>query len=113
MIYHHPSVVGFLLWVRYGLFRGKPRISFRELYGQYLESPGTKAYTDDETADIFRSFANVKTRPMLSFGDLLEGAVGQRHNSMFLAVAKKIWPRWLIRRFFPQHGLMILIDAQK
>jgi hypothetical protein len=49
----------------------------------------------------------------LGFGDLLQGEVGQRHRSFLLSVAKRLWPRWLIRRLFPRQGLCLLIEAVK
>jgi hypothetical protein len=44
---------------------------------------------------------------------LLEGAVGQRHSGIFLTIAKKMWPRWLLRRIAKNHGLFLLIEAKK
>jgi ubiquinone/menaquinone biosynthesis C-methylase UbiE len=110
MIYHYWSVTGYLLWLRYGLLSGR---SLRSVYAKYLESPGTKAYTITEAKEMFRDFQSVAARSQLSFGDLLQGAVGQRHDGRLLRVAKRIWPRALIRRLLPRHGLMLLIEARK
>jgi ubiquinone/menaquinone biosynthesis C-methylase UbiE len=110
MIYHHWSITGYLLWLRYGLLA---RRSLTEVYAQYLESPGTKAYTVDEAKQMFEQFSDVSARSQLSFGDLLQGAVGQRHRSAMLSVAKRVWPRALIRRFMSRHGLMLLVEATK
>jgi ubiquinone/menaquinone biosynthesis C-methylase UbiE len=110
MIYHYWSITGYLLWLRYGLFAGR---SLTDVYAKYLESPGTKAYTIDEAKHMFRDFTAVSARSQLSFGDLLQGAVGQRHESSLLRVAKRIWPRPLIRRAFARHGLMLLVEARK
>ena len=44
MVYHTWSLVGLMLWLRYGLGRGKPFMSPAHIYATYLESPGTKAY---------------------------------------------------------------------
>jgi hypothetical protein len=49
----------------------------------------------------------------LNHGDLLQGAVGQRHQGRLLAVAKALWPRWLFRTATPFLGLYLLITAQK
>ena len=38
MIYHKWSLVGFMLWLRYALLRGKPLTSLAQIYSQYLES---------------------------------------------------------------------------
>ena len=45
MIYHRRSLVGLMLWLRYGLLAGRPGRSLDEIYAQHLESPGTKAYS--------------------------------------------------------------------
>ena len=81
MIYHYWSITGYMLWLRYGLLRGR---SLRYVYAKYLESPGTKAYTIEEAEHMFRDFKAVFARSQLSFGDLLQGAVGQRHNGRLL-----------------------------
>jgi len=110
MIYHKWSVAGYLLWLRYGMLRGR---SLSDVYAQYLESPGTKAYTVAEAEAMFSRFSNVRARSQLGFGDLMQGAVGQRHGGMLLTVAKKVWPRAFIRLFMSRHGLALLIDAVK
>lgn len=113
MVYHAHSVVGYMLWVRYGLMRGRPWRSLRTIYSGHLESPGTKAYSVTEARAMFGAFRQVDARICLSFGDLLQGAVGQRHRGAVLSVARAIWPRWLIRACLRNHGLYLLIDAVK
>jgi ubiquinone/menaquinone biosynthesis C-methylase UbiE len=110
MIYHRWSISGYLLWLRYGMLAG---LDLDQVYARYLESPGTKAYTIAEAEQMFARFTNVRARSQLSFGDLLQGAVGQRHGGALLSAAKKVWPRALIRRFMSRHGLMLLVDAEK
>lgn len=110
MIYHRWSITGYLLWLRYGMLSGR---GLSEVYARYLESPGTKAYTVAEAERLFEQFENVSARSQLSFGDLLRGAVGQRHDGMLLRVAKRLWPRAIIRRVLSRHGLMLLVDAEK
>ena len=110
MIYHYWSITGYMLWLRYGLLRGR---SLTHVYAKYLESPGTKAYTVEEAEHMFRDFKAVFARSQVSFGDLLQGAVGQRHGGRLLTIAKRIWPRPFIRAFMRRHGLMLLIEARK
>jgi SAM-dependent methyltransferase len=112
MIYHKWSIVGFLLWARYGLMRGRLP-SLNEIYAEHLESPGTKAFTLDAARAMFFRFTQVEARSGLSFGDLLEGAVGQRHQSRALRIAKALWPRRLIRTLLPSYGLLLFIEAVK
>lgn len=113
MIYHKHSLVGYMLWLRYGLLAGKPWRSLSDIYAHYLESPGTKAYTVDEARTLFRKFAAVKISTVLTHGDLLESDAGQRHRGWLLSMAKRIWPRRLLRSVLPGHGLFMLIEARK
>jgi SAM-dependent methyltransferase len=113
MIYHTYALTGYLLWLRYALLRGRPGRSLGDVYWHHLESPGTKAYTLAEAHALCARFRHVTCRVQLSFGDLLQGEVGQRHRGVLLAAAKKVWPRFLLRRLFRGHGLYLLIEAQK
>jgi ubiquinone/menaquinone biosynthesis C-methylase UbiE len=113
MIYHSPSVVGWMLWARYGLMAMRPGRSMREIYANYLESPGTKAFSVAEARTMFGEFAKTEIKTILGPGDLLEGAVGQRHGGAMLSIAKWLWPRWFIRRFLSGFGLGMLITATK
>ena len=113
MIYHSPSIVGYMLWLRYGLLAGRPFRSLREIYAQHLESPGTKAFSRAEAEAMFTNFSSADIRIVLGPGDLLEGAVGQRHRGPLLAIAKAIWPRWFVRRVLGHLGLGMTIAAIK
>lgn len=113
MIYHKKSMVGYMLWLRYGLMRFRPFTSLETIYSRYLESPGTKAYTTKEAKKMFSMFKDVSIRTELSHGDLLSSGAGQRHQGVLLKIARKLYPRTVIRRFFPTHGLFMLIDLTK
>lgn len=113
MIYHRYSLVGAMLWLRYALFAGRPRTTLDHLYARHLESPGTKAYSVGQAKRMFRDFSTVRATPRLSFADLLLGDVGGQHRGLLLDVARRIWPRQLIRRLVPRCGLVLLIDAVK
>lgn len=115
MIYHRNSPVGWMLWARYALLRGKPWVGLDEIYAQHLESPGTKAFSISEAQALFSGAQEVKTTVMLCMGDLLDGEVGQRHRGPLLSVAKALWPRWLIKacaRYF-NFGLGLMIEVRK
>lgn len=113
MIYHRSSLVGYMLWLRYGLLAGCPRTPLTAIYAQRVESPGTKAYSVAEAEALFRGFGDVCVRAQLSFGDLLDGAVGQKHEGRLLELAKRFWPRRLLQRIAKNRGLYLLIDAEK
>lgn len=113
MIYHKHSLTGYMLWLRYGLFAGRPFRKLNEIYANHLESPGTKAYSIGEAHHLFRAFSVRNIQSQLCFGDLLKGEVGQRHGGLLLTIAKSIYPRWLFKRIFKLHGLDLLIEAKK
>jgi len=115
MIYHRYSIAGALLWLRYGLLKGRPFVGLDYIYHHYLESPGTKAFTVAETREMFKEFETVKTEVTLCFGELLQGEAGQRHNSKLLQIAKKIWPRPVIKAIAAPFnlGLFLMITAKK
>ena len=113
MIYHKWSIVGFMLWIRYGLLAFRPFMGLAEIYDRYLESPGTKAYSVSEAKKLFCAFTDVEIDTFLSHADLLESGAGQRHGGIALRIARRIWPRKLIRMFLPKMGLPMLIVAKK
>jgi SAM-dependent methyltransferase len=113
MLYHRRSLVGFMLWCRYGLLAGKPWRSLKHIFANHLESPGTKAYSVVEARSIFRDFTDVTIRTVLTHGDLLESDVGQQHRGWLLSTAKRIWPRALLCAAFQRCGLYMLIEATK
>lgn len=112
MIYHKWSMVGMMLYLRYGLLMLRPWRSLRFLYANFLESPGTKAYSVSEAKTMFASFSEVKIQTVLSHGDLLSSQAGQRHEGLLLNLARAIWPRWLIKTILPRAGLFMLILAR-
>lgn len=112
MIYHRPSFVGIMLWVRYGLATGKLTRSLADIYASHLESPGTKGYSLARAQELVADFRTCDIRCATSFGDLLLGEAGQQHRGISLTIARRLWPRPLIRRL-PGLGLLLLIEARK
>lgn len=113
MIYHKESIVGLMLWMRYGLLALKPFRSLEYIYANYLESPGTQAFTIDEARLICSKFRETNIDIVLSHGDLLSSSAGQRHNGILLNFGRKIFPRWIVRKFFYKNGLLMLIHLVK
>jgi ubiquinone/menaquinone biosynthesis C-methylase UbiE len=113
MIYHKYSFVGYMLWIRYALLGLKLLTSLNEIYENYLESPGTKAYSVEEARQLLNKFQSVEIQTVLTHGDLLTSSAGQRHQGLMLTIARSLWPRWIIRTFFPNQGLFMLIKATK
>jgi SAM-dependent methyltransferase len=113
MIYHRYSLVGWMLWLRYALGRMRPWISLDQIYSTYLESPGTMAYTVDEACELFKGAGEVSARVVLTHGDLLESAAGQRHGGLVLDIARRFWPRPFLRRYAQRCGLFLLVSGRK
>ena len=114
MVYNYYSIVGFMLWVRFALFRLKLSMSLKEIYDEYLESPGTKAFTKRQAENLFSEFNQIQINSHLTHADLLLSDVGQRYKKdLFLKFAKFIWPRFLIKVFMKNYGLFLLIEAKK
>jgi len=110
MVYHHPSITGAMLWLRYGLLRGK---SMRQAVFDHLESPGTKSFTRLEALNLFHRFDEIETQIVFSPGDLLLHQPSARFRSGFYRLVWKLFPRWLARKFGRRWGLFLLITATK
>jgi SAM-dependent methyltransferase len=113
MVYKSASLVGSMLWARYALLAGRPWRSLREIYASHLESPGTKAYSPADARALFDGFDAVSVHAALSPGDLLLGAAGQRHQGALLDLARRVYPRWAVKRLFGRFGLHLLIEATR
>ncbi|HNP83510.1 MAG TPA: class I SAM-dependent methyltransferase [Nitrospira sp.] len=113
MIYHKHSLVGYMLWLRYAMLTGNPWRSLCDIYANHLESPGTKAYSFAEARMIFSRFTRCEIGTVLTHGDLLESDVGQRHRGWLLSMAKRFWPRRLLRWALSGYGLFMLVEAKK
>ncbi len=110
MVYHHPSITGAMLWLRYGFLRGK---SLRQSVFDHLESPGTKTYTCDQVQQLLDGFRDLEMRVVFSPGDLLLHQPSERFQSGFYRLVWKLFPRALVRQFGRRWGLFLLITATK
>jgi hypothetical protein len=102
-----------MLWLRYALLTLRPWKPLTEIYAEYLESPGTKAYSIREVRELFAAFRETTIRTVLTHGDLLASPAGQRHRGLLLTLARRLWPRWFVRRFCRRLGLFLLVEASK
>ena len=110
MIYHHRSLTGIMLWLRYGLLRGK---SLRRSVYECLESPGTNSFTIDEARALLDGFEQIEFRQEFSPGDLLLNEPSARFRGLFYRLIWKSYPRALVRTFGRELGLFLLISARK
>jgi hypothetical protein len=112
MIYHWPSVVGCLLWLYYCAGRLQLWRSPRWAIFHHLESPGTKAFTIDETRRLFHGFRSI-TWSILGPGDLLKIKQSAKYASRHMRIAWRLYPRWAVRLFGNRFGLGLLVHAVK
>ena len=110
MLYHHPSLTGLLLWLRFGILRGK---SLRDSVYHHLESPGTKSFTREEVAQMLHGFEDICMRQVFSPGDLLLHRPSKRFRGFIDRVAWKLYPRPLVRFFCRRYALFLLVSARK
>jgi ubiquinone/menaquinone biosynthesis C-methylase UbiE len=110
MLYHHPSLTGVMLWLRFGLFRGK---SLRRAVYDHLESPGTKTFTHSEVRSMMNGFEDIQMHQVFSPGDLLLHRPSVRFQSLIYRLAWRFYPRTLARKFGRRWALFLLISARK
>lgn len=66
MLYWRRSWFALGVWGKTALLRGRPWRSFTDVLASHVESPGTKAYTQRELEELFRSFSDVRYRRFLT-----------------------------------------------
>lgn len=108
MVYHRWSLVGLMLLARYGL----QTRSLSRTYSERMESPGTKAYTTHQASKLFAGASDVQTRVELTHGDLLTSGAGQRHEGPLLTFARRVWPRWALKRVAKNLGTHLLVEGR-
>lgn len=110
MLYHHPSLTGIMLWLRFGFLR---RQSLRQAVFENLESYGTKTFSKPEIHRLMAHFEGVTIRQVFSPGDLLLHKPSMRFRSRFYGLVWRLYPRWLVRIVGRRFGLFLLISAGK
>jgi len=102
MLYSRHSWVALGLWLRNALGRGRAWKSFSQVLAEYLESPGTKAYTVPEIRQMFAGFKRVTVQTFLTRQDRRVGGPIARvlPKGFYIGVtASRPSPPLLIRRF--------------
>jgi SAM-dependent methyltransferase len=110
MLYHHISLTGIMLWLRFGLWRGQ---SIRQCIYENLESPGTKTFTRTEVFELMRDFENVSINQVFSPGDLLLHKPSARFRAGAYPLPWKLFPRALARKIGKRWGLFLLMTGKK
>jgi len=100
MLYNRYSLVGFQLYIRYGILKGKIRVNLTDLYAFHHESFGTKAFTDKEAEKLFCQFKELKMNNIVTPYDV--------------RIAKNIFLPKIFRLFIPPKlGFFKIIRARK
>lgn len=110
MLYHHMSLTGIMLWLRFGIWRGQ---SIRQCVYENLESTGTKTFTRSEVFELMRDFENVRIDQVFSPGDLLLHEPSSRFSGPVYRLLWKVFPRTLVRRIGKRCGLFLLVKSTK
>ena len=110
MLYHHASLTGLMLWLRYGVWRGQ---SLKRCVYERLESPGTKSFSKREVMKMMSHFDDVRIEQVFSPGDLLLHRPSSRFQSGGYRLVWKLFPRKLLSRVARRWGLFLLITARK
>ena len=110
MLYHHPSLTGLMLWLRYGILRGQ---AVRRCVYERLESPGTKTFTKNEVLALMGNFCDVRLRQVFSPGDLLLHQPSARFQGRAYQLLWKLFPRRIVQLLAKPLGLFLLITATK
>jgi len=115
MVYHVHSWTALMLYLMYGLAKGRPDLGLRKAVFEHLESPGTKAYTRSEGAELARAagFEKVRVATRLGPGDLLEIKPSARYQGALARIVWALYPRPLVRLLGDRFGLYLLIEGRK
>ena len=116
MVYSDFSAVGLMLWILHGLLKFKIFKSQEEIIFKHLESPGTKCYSQKELKKILEGFSmeNIVMKKYVGTGDLfLMPPSAKYKNSILFKIVKKIYPRFIIRRFPNLFAMGLTVNAKK
>ena len=111
MLYHHPSLTGAMLWLRYGW---TARQVAAEAVYEHLESPGTKTYTPAEVRVDDGGLRGCGHPTSVQPGrSAAPPGLPARFQSPLYRMVWKLYPRAVARRLGRKWGLFLLISARK
>ncbi len=115
MVYHIPSWTALMLYLMHGLAKGRLSLGLGRAVFEHLESPGTKAYTTSQGADLVKAagFEDVRVTTKLGPGDLLEIKPSARYQGALARIVWALYPRPLVRLLGDRFGLYLLIEGRK
>ena len=113
MVYNLRSWTAWNLWALHCLAKGRPWKSARWAVYNFLESPGTKAYTRSEIHELMRAFRIESLTSRFLGGDLLQMRASEKYQTGLHRMIFRFYPRPLVRALGPRFGLAWLIEAKK
>jgi SAM-dependent methyltransferase len=113
MICHVPSLVGFMLWGIHCVAKFRFWRTPRWAIYNFLESPGTKAYTVRECRVLFSDFRDAVIRTQLTHGDLLMMRPSSKYQGVLHSIIWRLYPRRLLKTLGNRFGLYLYIRAEK
>ena len=113
MLYNLRAWTSWNLWVLHCLLKLRPWRSPRWAVYNFLESAGTKAYTQQETRDLFANFSKADMDTHFLGGDLMTMRPSKRYPGLLPRILFAIYPRPLIRAIGPRFGFARAIEAVK
>lgn len=73
MLYHRWSIVAVQMYLRFGLFAGRPLRSLADIFASCHESPGTRCFSMAEVKQMFAIFRDVSIQRVITSYDLRYG----------------------------------------
>lgn len=113
MLYNLVSWTSLNLWFFHCLAKLRPWRSPRWAVYQFLESPGTKAYTEGETRELLSRFHIESMKTEFLGGDLLHMSRSGKYGGLLGRTVFALYPRPLVRALGPRFGFARLIEATK
>jgi SAM-dependent methyltransferase len=112
MLYNVRSWTAWLAWAVHCAGKLRPWKSPRWAVYHFIESPGTKAYTEAETRALLAGFDIDRMSTALIGADLMQMTPSRRYDGRLARLAFRFYPRWLIRAIGPRFGFARLIEAR-
>ncbi|MDO8432779.1 MAG: methyltransferase domain-containing protein [Candidatus Binatus sp.] len=100
MIYNRKSLVALQAYLMYGFLKGRPTRPLADIMASHLESPGTKAFTEDEARAMFSTLEDVRITPVVTIYDLRIGR-------------ERFLPQWMCSLVPQRLGYFMVIDGRK
>lgn len=116
MIYHKGGLSWIYEWILFGLLKGHPWKSRREIVFYNNESFGTKIYTKVEAKELFKEFRKINLFTVVSASDVMDIQLSEKYQKVWLFSNLQRCMSFLkyLRPFISSSfGSYMLIEAEK